>query len=837
MASNHGRKQSLAESPGGSSPSPSPEPFGQSPKPRKTSKFLSMTRNRKSSSTPSIPTDSYTSEFGLDYPSNTANAQSPPSSPPQPVSSRTRSERPVASASELQHLQSLYSSTSNTSLVGDLPTRVSGWFAHTFSSSNDLSLPNILAQHGSSPRNNSIGDTSAPSPRKLTGPAALIAAAKHGKGTLDKAMRYLLDSDASPDKCIDPIWLMGVMHPGWEPPEMDDKRLSTSMTEPEIAARKKKETKNGRGRAGSWRSSFGSPAPIEAHSALPSNLNSSQGSSSAKPAPAPLHWPPAFFLDYTSRIWLTYRSQLTTPITNASLADLEPCSILDVGRKAYGGSTNDPGGSQSHSEASESKSLAIIKKPWHWGSAERTWHSDSGWGCMLRTGQSLLANALIGVHLGREWRRPRHPVATADYANYVRILTWFFDTPAPQAPFSVHRMALAGKELGTDVGQWFGPSIAAGAIRTLASSFPECRLGVALATDSTLYQNEIFAASHGDKSLYPRRQHATRWGDRPVLLLLGIRLGLDGVNPIYYDSIKMLYTFPQSVGIAGGRPSSSYYFVGSQNDSLFYLDPHHSRPAIPLRPAPPPTAARQSEPAEQQTKAKTREYYPNRGSISSLRPAPSAPLSPSPLQHRVHSRSSVDSSASSNPAASSGVGGVGAGSVEELEDDGEMEDARSPPPLYEQHAVHRVVAVAPPPEDPPMPPKVILDPVQLHYCNAYSAAEIETFHCDRVRKMPLSGLDPSMLIGFVCRDENDWLDFKKRVAELPKTIFSIENEPPTWPSDSDDDMGFESMSEPEKAETDQEGAEDDTLANVDENEEVDVDADMEHDTQDAGGAK
>ena len=47
----------------------------------------------------------------------------------------------------------------------------------------------------------------------------------------------------------------------------------------------------------------------------------------------------------------------------------------------------------------------------------------------------------------------------------MEIITWFFDTPAPEAPFSVHRMALAGKELGTDVGQWFGPSIAAGAIK------------------------------------------------------------------------------------------------------------------------------------------------------------------------------------------------------------------------------------------------------------------------------------------------------------------------------------------------------------------------------------
>ena len=30
----------------------------------------------------------------------------------------------------------------------------------------------------------------------------------------------------------------------------------------------------------------------------------------------------------------------------------------------------------------------------------------------------------------------------------------------------------------------------------------------------------------------------TTWGDRPVLLLIGLRLGIDGVNPIYYETIK-----------------------------------------------------------------------------------------------------------------------------------------------------------------------------------------------------------------------------------------------------------------------------------------------------------
>jgi len=143
----------------------------------------------------------------------------------------------------------------------------------------------------------------------------------------------------------------------------------------------------------------------------------------------------------------------------------------------------------------------------------------------------------------------------------------------------------------------------------------------------------------------------------------------------------MLFTFPQSVGVAGGRPGASKYLVGSQADHLFYLDPHHVQPAIPLR-------------------------------------------------------SSSESSS-------------------DIESEG-LKSAYG-------HTVHR-----------------------------YSTAELETFHCPRVRKMPVASLDPSLLLGFVCKDEEDWKDFQVRVRGLSKPVFSVRDEPLSW-LECDESLGTKTM--------------------------------------------
>lgn len=74
---------------------------------------------------------------------------------------------------------------------------------------------------------------------------------------------------------------------------------------------------------------------------------------------------------------------------------------------------------------------------------------------MLRCGQMVLANALVRLHLGSNWKwDPKSRDTT-----YLKILNKFQERR--QAPYSIHQVALMGASMGKSVGQWFGPNTVA----------------------------------------------------------------------------------------------------------------------------------------------------------------------------------------------------------------------------------------------------------------------------------------------------------------------------------------------------------------------------------------
>jgi hypothetical protein len=51
------------------------------------------------------------------------------------------------------------------------------------------------------------------------------------------------------------------------------------------------------------------------------------------------------------------------------------------------------------------------------------------------------------------------------------------------------------------------------------------------------------------------------------------------LNPEYLPRLRDALSSPQSVGIVGGRPGSSFFLAGCQGTNAIYLDPHEVQPA------------------------------------------------------------------------------------------------------------------------------------------------------------------------------------------------------------------------------------------------------------------
>lgn len=48
----------------------------------------------------------------------------------------------------------------------------------------------------------------------------------------------------------------------------------------------------------------------------------------------------------------------------------------------------------------------------------------------------------------------------------------------------------------------------------------------------------------------------------------------------YIPLLVATFTFPQSLGILGGKPGVSTYIVAVQDDNAFYLDPHEVKQVV-----------------------------------------------------------------------------------------------------------------------------------------------------------------------------------------------------------------------------------------------------------------
>ncbi|KAG2374376.1 hypothetical protein C9374_010946 [Naegleria lovaniensis] len=342
----------------------------------------------------------------------------------------------------------------------------------------------------------------------------------------------------------------------------------------------------------------------------------------------------SFLSDFESRFWLTYRKdfepissnplpmeqiELQTVNSLGNLSSMNSSGIISSQGSALssgashngddtpfltGSFTNSPphaqyyfnnsnGGNQSTKSASSSSLSKLYRYVINYTAPT----SDTGWGCMMRSGQMLLAQAFLTHYLGRNFRLP-----TTDRTRgmYQIIQSWFYDLDA--CPYSIHKIARAGTYFGKKVGEWFGPSTISYVLKLLVEQHLRGEFVVHVADQGGIYIDELLGKCEYDyeefsidvnnvqkentESIYPqiecigpRLRVTKKW--RPLIILIPLRLGLENFNTDYIPSIKKVFEIPQTLGIMGGKPKSSLYFIGYHDNEVIYLDPHTTQKSSP----------------------------------------------------------------------------------------------------------------------------------------------------------------------------------------------------------------------------------------------------------------
>ncbi|KAH6608843.1 cysteine protease atg4 [Trichoderma cornu-damae] len=223
----------------------------------------------------------------------------------------------------------------------------------------------------------------------------------------------------------------------------------------------------------------------------PASTSSSLASAVADEEP-PLErgWPPGFLEDMASKFWMTYRSGFD-PIPKSA----------------------DPRASSALSFSVRIKSTL---------SDPTSFSSDGGWGCMIRSGQSLLATTIGILRLGRDWRRGKCQQEER------QLISMFADDP--RAPYSIHNFCI---QYG-NYPRTFNRAL------TSSSGLPLCIYSPSDGQD--VYEDSFMKVARPDG----RNFH-------PTLILIGTRLGIDKITPIYWEALIAALQMPQTVGIAGLR--------------------------------------------------------------------------------------------------------------------------------------------------------------------------------------------------------------------------------------------------------------------------------------------
>ncbi|ORC87482.1 AUT2/APG4/ATG4 cysteine peptidase [Trypanosoma theileri] len=239
---------------------------------------------------------------------------------------------------------------------------------------------------------------------------------------------------------------------------------------------------------------------------------------------------------------------------NEALMDNEDAYIVGVGK--YNGTQT------SEWAHSETKRFLYYSYRDHFEPLENGATMDTSWGCMIRSGQMMIACAFMRFFNGGKAH------IDDEHTQELREKVQFLFSDVPSAPFGIHAISSEGVKHGVPCGKWFGPTPLSNTLSSLSSRYL-----------STVGEGPVILTV-SDRMIISKQVMNLLQDSKHVVLLIPLMVGVGFISEKYAKVVLQILEMESSIGIIGGRRSSALFLYGHQGNKVFYLDPHYTQRAF-----------------------------------------------------------------------------------------------------------------------------------------------------------------------------------------------------------------------------------------------------------------
>lgn len=249
---------------------------------------------------------------------------------------------------------------------------------------------------------------------------------------------------------------------------------------------------------------------------------------------------------------------------------------------------------------------------------QKTYTSDCGWGCMLRSSQMILCRALYKIFkynlkINDNLTKIVVPFIMENNLNitekeyigmeyYINKLKSYCknDIEEIDPPFSIHKICILGEKFGRTCGEWFSdfelPKIY-DIINNAFNIIPNLSIihFNSLVELTTILErcfkesnSNLFMKNINNMNLINENENEVEIEGKKYimekmgLIFVSVRLGIYDLSSDYYPSLKNIFECKECIGFIGGKKNthSASYFFGYYDNYFLYLDPHHNNASL-----------------------------------------------------------------------------------------------------------------------------------------------------------------------------------------------------------------------------------------------------------------